>query len=104
MLGDDKGYRFDPATLTIKVGDGVKFTNVSGPPHDVAFWADSIPQGAADALGKGMPNTTGPLTGPMLTNVGDSYTVNFAGVPAGTYHYYCPVHLALGMKAVLTVQ
>lgn len=104
MLGDDKGYRFDPATLTIKVGDAVKFTNVSGPPHNVAFWADSIPSGAAGPLGNDMTQTTGPLTGPMLTNIGDAYTINFAGVPKGTYHYYCTVHLAMGMKAVLTVQ
>src|SRR5579872_2840889 len=25
MVGDEKGYRFEPASLTIKVGDGVKF-------------------------------------------------------------------------------
>jgi len=37
MIGDQKGYRFEPATLTIKVGDGVKFTNVTGGPHNVAF-------------------------------------------------------------------
>jgi len=104
MLGDEKGYRFEPATLTIKVGDAVKFTNVSGPPHDVAFWADSIPQGAAAALGKDMPNTASPLAGPLLNTIGQAYTITFAGVPKGTYHYYCTVHLAMGMKAALTIQ
>src|SRR5687767_15100211 len=33
MLGDDKGYRFEPAELTVKAGDGVKFVMVSGGPH-----------------------------------------------------------------------
>ena len=37
MIGDEKGYRFDPATLTIKVGDGIKFVNVTGGPHNLAF-------------------------------------------------------------------
>ena len=37
MVGDDKGYRFEPANLTIKAGDAVKFTFVSGGPHNVAF-------------------------------------------------------------------
>src|SRR5437868_4491717 len=25
MIGDQQGYRFDPATITLKVGDGVSF-------------------------------------------------------------------------------
>src|SRR5690348_12178489 len=34
MIGDASGYKFDPATLTIKQGDAVKWTVVSGPPHN----------------------------------------------------------------------
>ena len=30
MVGDAKGYRFDPANFTVKQGDGVKFVVVSG--------------------------------------------------------------------------
>lgn len=104
MLGDDKGYRYDPASLTIKVGDAIHWSVVSGIPHNVTFWADSIPTGAATALGADMPNTTAPLMGPMLTAVGDSYTITFAGVPTGTYRYYCTPHLALGMKGTLTIR
>ncbi|MEP6765058.1 MAG: plastocyanin/azurin family copper-binding protein, partial [Gemmatimonadaceae bacterium] len=37
MIGDEKGYRFDPAETTIKAGDGVKFIMVTGGPHNVAF-------------------------------------------------------------------
>ncbi|HKW47882.1 MAG TPA: plastocyanin/azurin family copper-binding protein, partial [Gemmatimonadaceae bacterium] len=37
MLQDAQGsYRFDPADVTIKPGDGVKFIMVSGAPHNVA--------------------------------------------------------------------
>src|SRR3954470_12929584 len=37
MIGDAKGYRFEPAELTIKQGDAVKWIMVSGGPHNVAF-------------------------------------------------------------------
>src|SRR3982751_3211223 len=37
MLQDDKGYRFDPANITIKSGQPVKFVMISGGPHNVAF-------------------------------------------------------------------
>ena len=36
MIGDEKGYRFEPAAITIKAGDGIKFIDVKGGPHNVA--------------------------------------------------------------------
>ena len=104
MIGDATGYKFSPAKVTIARGDKVKFTLVSGPPHNVVFWEDSIPKGAAAKLGKAMPNTVGPLTGPFLLNAKDTYEISFAGLPAGTYKFYCAPHLALGMHAVIEVK
>ncbi|HVZ78746.1 MAG TPA: plastocyanin/azurin family copper-binding protein [Gemmatimonadaceae bacterium] len=104
MIGDAQGYRFEPKELSIKAGDAVKFIMVSGGPHDVTFWADSIPSGAQAQLQANMPNTTAPLTAPMTINPNDTYTVSFAGVPAGVYKYYCTPHLAMGMVAKITVQ
>jgi plastocyanin len=104
MVGDAKGYRFEPATITISAGDGVKWVNATGGPHNVTFWSDSIPSGAAAILGKAMPGTTSPLTGPLLVTPNQTYVVSFAGAPKGTYHFYCTPHLALGMVAKLTVQ
>ncbi len=95
---------FEPGKLTIKTGTTVRFINVSGGPHDVAFFADSIPKGAADALKKGMPNPMGDLTGPFLTQPNEKYDVSFAGAPAGVYKGYCLPHVALGMKIAITVQ
>src|SRR6476661_6074644 len=43
MIGDAQGYRFDPANITIKAGDGIKFTVVSGGPHNVAFDPATVP-------------------------------------------------------------
>jgi plastocyanin len=82
----------------------VRFHNVSGGPHNVSFWADSIPAGAADALKAGMPDQMAPLEGSLLTEPNGAYTVNFAKAPAGEYKFYCLPHLALGMKGKLTVQ
>jgi plastocyanin len=104
MLGDASGYRFQPATITIKPGDTVRWTNVSGGPHNVTFWTDSIPAGAVSPLQAGMPQQTAQLSGPLLTAPNATYTVSFAGVPAGTYKYYCTPHLALGMKATIIIQ
>jgi plastocyanin len=104
MVGDASGYKYDPATLTIKQGDAVKWTVVSGPPHNVSFYADSIPSGAEPQLNANMTNTMSPLTSPLFNNPGESYTISFAGVPKGTYKYFCTPHQALGMHAQLTVQ
>jgi len=104
MYADEKGSRFDPVNITIKRGDGIRWTLMNGPPHNVAFWNDSIPSGAASALQANMPDQMGPMSGQMMTNPNQTYTISFAGVPAGTYHYYCVPHLALGMKGTITVQ
>jgi plastocyanin len=104
MIGDATGYKYDPANLTIKQGDAVKWTVVSGPPHNVSFYADSIPPGAQAQLSANMPNPMSPLTSPLFNNPGESYTVSFAGVPKGLYKYFCTPHQALGMHAQLTVQ
>src|SRR5687767_1655333 len=43
MVGDAQGYRFEPANITVKAGDGIKFTTVSGGPHNVAFDVATVP-------------------------------------------------------------
>jgi plastocyanin len=104
MVLDGSKYKYDPENLTIQSGDVVRFHNKSGGPHNVSFWADSIPKGAADVLKKNMPNQMAPLEGPLFTEPNAVYEVSFAGAPKGDYKYYCLPHLALGMKAKLTVQ
>ena len=104
MVLEGSAYKYVPDQLTIKAGDVVRFHNVSGGPHNVSFWADSIPAGAADPLKAGMPDQMAPLEGSLLTEPNGIYTVNFAKAPAGEYKFYCLPHLALGMKGKLTVQ
>lgn len=104
MVGDASGYKFVPSSVTIHVGETVRFVNKVGGPHNVTFWPDSIPPGSQQKLQAGMTNTTGPLTSPLLINSGDAVTVSFAGVTPGTYKFYCMPHMALGMKGQIIVQ
>jgi plastocyanin len=103
MIGSTEGYKFMPANFTIKSGDVVKFVAQSGGPHDVAFDASAIPNGAQAVLQKNMTGQQAPLIGPMVNN-GDSYSVSFAGAPPGVYHYYCLPHQSLNMTGIITVQ
>jgi plastocyanin len=103
MIGDAKGYRFEPANITVKAGDGVKFINVSGGPHNVAFDAASVPAAGKSQLTANMPNQAGELSSPYITAPNEAYTVSFANVAAGAYNYVCTPHLPMGMKGVVTV-
>jgi plastocyanin len=97
-------YRFDPANVTIKQGDAVKWVMVSGGPHNVQFDEAAIPAAAKGQLRANMPNMATELGSPMMMNPDETYQVSFANVPAGAYNYNCTPHLAMGMKGVVTVQ
>jgi plastocyanin len=104
MVLDGSKYKFDPDNLTIQSGDVIRYHNKSGGPHNVSFWADSIPSGAADVLKKNMPDQMAPLEGPLLAEPDKVYEVSYAGAPKGEYKFYCLPHLALGMKGKVTVK
>lgn len=104
MVLEGTAYKFVPADLTIRAGDVVRFINVSGGPHNVQFWADSIPAGAAAVLDAAMADRIGPLSGGLITEPNAIYSVSFVGAPAGEYRFTCTPHLAMGMNAKLTVQ
>jgi plastocyanin len=95
---------FEPATLSVAAGTTVRFLNVSGGPHNVAFYADSVPKGGADALKKGMANAMSDLMGPFLQQPNEKYDISFAGAPPGVYKGFCMPHVALGMKITITVK
>lgn len=95
---------FAPAAVTVKQGDIVEFTNVSGFPHNVSFETAKVPAGAATVLNASMAQKMAPLMGPMLTTANQAYRVSFAGAPVGTYEVYCMPHKAMGMKMIVTVQ
>lgn len=105
MVGTGTTAAFEPAQLTISPGTTVRFVNVSGGPHNVGFWGDSIPAGAAPVLNAAMAGRTmGDLMGMMVTAPNETYDISFAGAPTGLYKGYCLPHLALGMVIGITVQ
>jgi plastocyanin len=106
MVGDANGARFEPAAITIKQGDGIRFEVVSLPPHNVALNTTApVSDAAKAALKANMPDQDmGELAGKLLNNVGDTYTISFANVPPGTYEFDCTPHAAMNMKIKVTVQ
>ncbi len=96
---------FEPAVLTIAAGTTVRFINVSGGPHNVVFWGDSIPTGAADALNAAMPGRQGNLASPYVVRADATYEITFpATLPTGVYKGFCAPHLMMGMTLAITVQ
>jgi len=104
MVQAGSSFRFEPASLTIRRGDQVKFTTVTGGPHNVSFDPAKVPDAAERALSAGMPAQISPLAGPLLVNAGDSYTISFADVAPGTYTFSCMPHMGMGMQGTVTVQ
>ena len=102
MLGDEKGYRFEPMDVTVKAGDGVRWTMVSGPPHNVQF--ENVPADAKPQLSANMPNQLTDLSSPLLLNPNEKYEISFANVKPGKYNYICTPHLANNMRGSITVQ
>lgn len=104
MIGDATGYKFDPANITVKAGDGIKFTVVNGGPHNVGFDPATVPADVQGQLDANISEKMGQLSSALKTNAGESITVSFANIKPGKYPYHCTPHLALGMKGEITVQ
>ncbi|HEV7587705.1 MAG TPA: plastocyanin/azurin family copper-binding protein [Longimicrobium sp.] len=96
--------RFEPATVTIHAGDQVRFVVASGAPHNVAFDPAKLPADVRRVLAAAMPNPIQPLSGALLLNVGDSYTISFAGVKPGRYEFFCMPHVGMAMKGTVVVR
>jgi plastocyanin len=85
---------FDPAELTIKVGDTVRWVNECEEGvscvHSAQAYPNKIPAGA-----EAFDST-------LLTAQGQTYEYTFT--VAGEYEYFCLPHEALGMKGKVIVQ
>jgi plastocyanin len=79
---DQRDLRFEPDTLTIKVGDSVVFTDTDRIAHDVTIVA---PDGTAEDKG--------------MSSFHEHVTVKFTR--PGVYHVKCRIHP--DMKATITV-
>jgi plastocyanin len=97
-------FFFEPAELTIKQGDKVKFTLVDGAPHNVSFNSPmpgltKIPDGAKLIL-----ENRGQLVGTLLQVPGQTAEIIFGkDLPVGEYTFVCDPHAPLGMKGKITL-
>lgn len=82
---------FEPAQVTAKPGDIVRFVNVDNV-HNVSFPADKN-AGVAGAL---------PAPSPYMATPGQTYDLKVELQP-GTYTFQCDPHAAMGMVGQLTV-
>ena len=103
MVLRDGAYRFSPEKVQARTGDRVTFVLRGGGPHNVAFDAEKIPDAVEAKLSAGLPNRMSALAGPLVSAEGASYTVSLAGVPAGTYPFFCMPHMGVGMTGTLQV-
>ena len=86
--------KWEPANATIKPGGTVTFRVAGGATHPVVSGDGSNLQGDNRFDDSG-------CTLAQMTKVGDSCQVKFP--KAGTFPYFCQVHVALGMKGVVQV-
>ena len=104
MFGDAKGYRFEPANITAKIGDGIKFVVENGAPHNVAFNAAAIPADAKAQLDANFgTDRMGELSSGLKMAPGDFFLLSLGGLKAGKYEFNCTPHLAMNMKGTLTI-
>jgi plastocyanin len=104
MIMEGNTYRFDPVNITVKAGDGIKFTSISGMPHNFGFDPAVIPDDVEPQLKANMPAGSTDLESPFQTAPNESHTISFAGIKPGKYEVHCTPHLQLGMKGMITVE
>ena len=95
---------FEPATITVTVGDEVTWSNASGEQHTVTADAASLPDGAAyfSSGGASTEDAAKDDLSAAFVGPGDSYSHTFD--VAGTYRYYCIPHRAAGMTGTVVVE
>lgn len=92
-MGTDSGLlQFDPAELSIKAGDTVKWVNNKLSPHNVVFDSSKVPEATATKMShKG-----------LLFAPGESFETTFG--ESGEYPYYCEPHRGAGMVGKISVK
>ena len=103
MVGDAQGYRYEPANITVKPGDGIKFINATGGPHNVAFDPAAIPADQKDQLWANMPNAIDGSS-PTFVTQDESWVLSLGNIKPGKYPFFCTPHLAMNMRGEITVQ
>jgi len=94
---------YEPETLTVSVGDTVRWMNESDEAHSVTTYESKLPEGAEFFSSSGQPSEADARDHiEALMTAGDEYSVKF-DVP-GTYEYFCVPHEAQGMRGKIVVE
>lgn len=98
---------FDPAEITVSVGDEVRWKNTGSRTHTVTAYEDGIPEGSAFFASGGYESEDAARTawneslgGGIGAN--EEFTHTF-GV-AGEYQYFCIPHEKGGMRGMVIVE
>lgn len=87
-------YAFEPANVTVRPGQTVRFVQEGQVPHNVEF-KDGPTASALDGI----------RMGPFLMSQGETYEVRIdQGFSAGTYDYVCTPHASMGMTGTIVVE
>jgi plastocyanin len=96
--------RFVPGRTVARAGDTLRFINQSGGPHNIQFFADSMPEEARVLLERAMPGAKiAPLSSPLLITESDVYDIAVPALPPGRYPFVCLPHFGSRMLGTLEV-
>ena len=103
---DMTAVAFEPAELTVTVGDKVAWKYAAGEAHSVTAYEDKIPEGASYWASGGFESQSAAETGwdegKGAVQSGHSYVHTFE--TTGTHEYFCIPHEAAGMVGTVVVE
>lgn len=96
--------RFVPDRIVARAGDTLRFINQTGGPHNIQFFADSIPEEARVLLERAMPGAKiAPLSSPLLITENAVYEIAVPALSPGRYPFVCLPHFGSRMLGSLDV-
>jgi plastocyanin len=94
-LDRTKREEIEPAQVTVRTGDLVRFIASDGGAHAIAFDGELLEPNAREFLER-----TGQMRSPPFVASGARWVVSFKDAPPGKYTYRCPTH---GVQAEVMV-
>ncbi len=99
-----EGNQFDPGTVTVRVGETLRFVNDSSQAHTVTAYEESLPEGIDFFASGGFDDEESARAGVAqgLIRPGEVYTITFAA--PGRLRYFCIPHEATGMIGTIVIE
>jgi plastocyanin len=96
--------RFVPGRTVARAADTLRFINQTGGPHNIQFFAESIPEAGRVLLERAMPGAKiAPLSSPLLITENDVYDIAVPALAPGRYPFVCLPHSGSRMLGTLEV-